>query len=69
MEGIKALLRSKTVWGAIISIAASALGAGRHVAISPADQSVLVNMAVEAVSAAGAAYAIYGRSVAWKKIG
>lgn len=69
MEGVKALLESKTVWGAVISIAASALAAGRHITISPADQSVLVNMLVDAVSAGGALYAIYGRSVAQKKIG
>ena len=66
---VKSLLMSKTVWGALVSLAATALAAGRHVAISPADQSVIVDVIIQAIAASGALAAIWGRSVAVKKIG
>jgi hypothetical protein len=63
MDGMKSWYQSKTVWGAVIAIAASAL----HMAgieLGSQAQSELVDIAVTLAGAAGGLLAVYGRVVA-----
>jgi hypothetical protein len=68
MDGLKNWYQSKTVWGALIAVAASAL----HLAgldVGADEQGELVNIAVTLAGAAGGLLALYGRIVASGQIG
>jgi hypothetical protein len=68
MDGLKNWYQSKTVWGALIAVAASAL----HLAgldVGADEQSELVNIAVTLAGATGGLLALYGRIVASGQIG
>ncbi len=68
MDDIKNWYQSKTVWGALIAVAASIL----HVAgldLDPEAQLELAEIAVTLTGAAGALLALYGRLVATASIG
>lgn len=67
-DGVKALITSKTFWGAIVSLLAG-LAAVFHYSVSAADQAQIVDLAVGLVGVAGSVGAIYGRIVATKQIG
>jgi hypothetical protein len=68
MNELKNWYQSKTVWGALIAVAASAL----HLAgldIGADEQGELVNIAVTLAGAVGGLLALYGRVVATGQIG
>lgn len=67
MYDVKSIFASKTVWGGIIALAASAGGIWGY-SVSAADQAQLVELIAGVGSAIGGAIAIYGRIVATKKI-
>ena len=67
MDDVKGVFSSKAVWGAIVTIAAGALGLG-HYSIVAADQADLVDLLAGAASIVGGIVAIVGRIVASKKI-
>jgi uncharacterized membrane protein len=63
MDGIKAWYQSKTIWGALMAVAASLL----HIAgieLDTASQSELADIAVTLVGAFGGLLSLYGRVVA-----
>lgn len=68
MEELKPLVESRTFWGAVMSLASSALAAG-HYTITPADASSAVDLIVSTIGGIGGMVAIYGRIVASKRIG
>ncbi len=68
MDVVKSWYQSKTIWGALIAVAASALQlAGLE--IGAADQAELVDIAVTLAGAVGGLLALYGRLVATGSIG
>lgn len=68
MDVVKSWYQSKTIWGALIAVAASALQlAGLE--IGAADQAELADIAVTLAGAAGGLLALYGRLVATGSIG
>jgi hypothetical protein len=60
MEDIKQWYQSRTIWGALIAIAASLAHAG-GMTVSTADQGQIVDSLVSASGALGGLVAIYGR--------
>ena len=68
MDSTKNWYQSKTVWGALIAVAASGLQmAGLEVGAQ--DQAQLADIAVTLVGAVGGLLALYGRLVATSGIG
>lgn len=68
MDVVKSWYQSKTIWGALIAVAASALQlAGLE--IGAADQAKLADIAVTLAGAVGGLLALYGRLVATGSIG
>ncbi|MDP9838175.1 hypothetical protein J2T09_002942 [Neorhizobium huautlense] len=68
MDGMKAWYQSKTVWGALIAVAASLLQImGAEVDVGT--QAELADLAVTTVGAVGGLIAIYGRISARSEIG
>ncbi len=68
MDVVKSWYQSKTIWGALIAVAASALQlAGLE--IGAADQAELADIAVTLAGAVGGLLALYGRLVATGSIG
>lgn len=68
MENIKFWYHSKTVWGALIAIAASLLQMG-GITIGADIEAELAEIAVTLSGVAGGLLAIYGRISARKEIG
>lgn len=68
MGEFKGIVASKTFWGAVVALGASALSLG-HYTLSPADAATTVDLISGVASAVGGFVAIYGRVVASKKIG
>ncbi len=68
MDETKALIQSKTFWGAVVALIGAALTLGRYT-LSPADAAAAVDLLSVIAGAVGALIAIYGRVVATKKIG
>lgn len=68
MDTAKTWYQSKTVWGALIAIAASLLH-GFGVELGASAQNELADLAVTLAGAAGGALAIYGRVKAESSIG
>ena len=64
----KTLLASKTVWGAVLMLAAVVLNYF-GITLSPEDQLQIIDVIVTLVGAAGSLLAIFGRIVATRKIG
>jgi len=67
MDEFKTLTQSKTFWGAVVALGASALGLA-HYTLTPADAASAVDLVSGIASAIGGLVAIYGRVVASKKI-
>jgi hypothetical protein len=67
VEGFKAWYRSKTVWGALIAVAASVLQVA-GVDFGVAEQGQLADIAVTLAGAVGGLLALYGRLVATTSI-
>jgi hypothetical protein len=68
MDLVKNWYQSKTIWGGLIAVAASALQlAGLE--IGAADQAELADIAVTLTGAAGGLLALYGRIAAVGSIG
>lgn len=63
MEDMKTWYQSKTVWGALIAVAAALLHAGGF-ELAADSQAELADIAVTLAGAAGGLLAIYGRVVA-----
>lgn len=60
MEDAKTWYTSKTIWGALIAMAASVLQfSGIHLGV--ADQSAVADAAIAMAGAAGSLVAVYGR--------
>ncbi len=68
MDDAKALIQSKTFWGAVVALGGAALTLG-HYTLSPADAAQAVDLLSGIAGAVGGLIAIYGRVVATKKIG
>lgn len=68
MNEIKTWYQSKTVWGALIAVAASILQVA-GLELGPASQAELADIAVAIAGAVGALVALYGRIVANATIG
>ncbi|MCB5202830.1 hypothetical protein LH464_10140 [Neorhizobium sp. T786] len=68
MDGSKTWYRSKTVWGALIAVAASLLQVA-GVDLTPEVQSDLADLAIAFTGAIGGALSIYGRISAQALIG
>lgn len=68
MDGSKTWYRSKTVWGALIAVAASLLQVA-GVDLTPQVQSDLADLAIAFAGAIGGALSIYGRISAQALIG
>ena len=68
MDGFKSILTSKTVWAAVVAIAAGAAGIWGY-SVAPADQATLVELLAGIGAAVGGAGAIWARIVASKQIG
>lgn len=67
MTDTKAWYLSKTVWGALVAVAASIAGlAGVHV--DAAQQTTLVDAVFQVASAAGGIIALFGRIAASTKL-
>jgi len=62
------VLQSKTVWGAIVAFAGTAVGAIYHATVTPADISAITDVIMQIVSGAGALFAIYGRITATQQV-
>lgn len=68
MDKTKAWYTSKTVWGAIITLASMAASAAGY-SVSDADQQALVEHITGATAALGAVIALFGRLLARDRIG
>lgn len=68
MDGMKAWYQSKTVWGALIAIAASLLHMA-GVSLDAGTQNELADLAITMTGGVGGLIAIYGRLVARSEIG
>jgi hypothetical protein len=67
MYDVKSLFASKTIWGGIIALIASAAAIWGY-SITPADQAQIVELITSIGGLIGSVIAIYGRIVATKKI-
>jgi hypothetical protein len=67
MEQAKAWYRSRTIWASIVTVLA-ALGALTGMPISEAEQALLTETVLQAVTAIGGLVAIVGRLVAKSRI-
>ena len=67
MYDVKSIFASKTNWGGIIALIASAAAIWGY-SITPADQAQIVELITGIGGAIGSVIAIYGRIVATKKI-
>lgn len=67
MTEAKALLASRTFWGAAVSLGAAALSLG-HYTVTAADQASLVEVFTSIAAGVGGAVAIYGRVKATRQI-
>ena len=67
MYDVKSIFASKTIWGGLLALAASAAAIWGY-SISPADQAQIVELITGFGGAIGSVLAIYGRIVATKKI-
>jgi hypothetical protein len=67
MSGIKSLLASKTIWGALMAVAAGGLSLAGYT-IAAADQVEIMNLVSGIGATGGGVLAIYGRIKATKKI-
>lgn len=68
MTETKPWYASRTIWGALIAVAAS-LGASFGLTLSEQDQSSLADAALQITGAIGALIALYGRVRASHRIG
>ena len=68
MEDIKTWYQSRTIWGAVIAVAASLAHAGGY-NLSAADQGQLADALVSLAGTAGGLMAIWGRMKATAKVG
>ena len=68
MSGLKNLLASKTIWGALLAVAAGVLSMAGYT-ISADDQATLTGLVSGAGATIGGLLALYGRIKASKKIG
>lgn len=68
MDGSKDWFRSKTVWGALIAVAASLLQVA-GLELTPDVQNDLADLAIASVGVIGGALSIYGRVSARAVIG
>ena len=68
MDKTKALLASRTFWGAVVAGTSGILSLWGH-SIADQDQAELVDMAVTLVAFAGSGVAIWGRVKASSRIG
>jgi hypothetical protein len=68
MSEFKTLLSSKTFWGALVAVLASALSLFGY-QLGASEQSELIAIGTSVAGAAGGLFAIYGRIVASKRIG
>lgn len=69
MNDTKQWYQSKGVWGAVIALAATGLGAFFHLSLTADQQSQLVDAAVAIGGAAGSIVAVWGRVTATTTIG
>ena len=67
MYDVKSFFASKTIWGGIIALIASAAAIWGY-SITPADQAQIVELITGVGGIIGSVMAIYGRIVATKKI-
>ena len=67
MYDVKSFFASKTIWGGLIALVASAAAIWGY-AITPADQAQIVELITGIGGIIGSVLAIYGRIVATKKI-
>lgn len=67
MYDVKSFFASKTIWGGLIALIASASAIWGY-AITPADQAQIVELVTSIGGIIGSVLAIYGRIVATKKI-
>ncbi len=68
MNGVKGVLESRTIWAAVLVLAASGLGLWGY-SVTPEDQSAVVELLASLGGIVGAFGAIYWRIKASKKIG
>jgi hypothetical protein len=68
MDGYKAILASKTIWGSMMTLAGSALAFG-HYTLTPADAASAVDIIVGMITGASGLVTIWGRVVASKRLG
>lgn len=64
MEEVKSVLKSKTIWGVLLMIAASVFG----LTVPEGVDQEIANIAASVVEAIGAGIAIFGRLKASKKV-
>ena len=67
MTDTKSWYESRTVWGSIVAVGASLAGSF-GLAVEAQDQLLIVDTTLQAISAAGAIVALYGRFVARSRI-
>lgn len=67
MADVKPWYSSRTIWGALVAVAAS-VGGMLGVPVDLADQAELTDLILQAVSLGGAALALYGRMAATSRI-
>lgn len=67
MDNMKPWYNSRTIWGALVAVAAS-LGGMIGVPVDVADQAELTDLILQAVSLGGAALALIGRMAATSRI-
>lgn len=67
MEDVKHWYYSKTIWGALLAVASSALQI-KGVQIGADDQATIVDSAVSIAGAVGGLLAVYGRLTANRQI-
>lgn len=68
MDGAKPWFRSRTIWASLVTVAA-ALAALSGIAVGEADQALLTETILQAVTAIGGIVALVGRLVAKSRIG
>lgn len=68
MDEAKPWYRSRTIWASLVTVAA-ALAALSGIAVSEADQALLTETILQAVTAIGGIVALVGRLVAKSRIG
>ncbi|MCB1378824.1 MAG: hypothetical protein KDK89_10730 [Alphaproteobacteria bacterium] len=67
MYDVKSFFASKTIWGGLIALVASAAAIWGY-SITPADQAQIVELITGIGGIVGSVLAIYGRIVATRKI-